>query len=189
MAAPVGPSGVLCIQRTLSNGRLSGFVSGLGAASADAAYGSIAGFGVTVLSSFLLDWQTGIRIGGGVLLLYLGVRSFRAEPAETAVATPDVQGLARDYGSTFLLTITNPVTIVAFVGIFTGSGVGVSGNYADVAVLVGGVFLGSALWWLALSTSVSLLRSRFTRSVARRVNQLAGAVIAGFGVLAIRSAL
>ncbi|MFC7096217.1 LysE family translocator [Halobaculum marinum] len=189
IAAPVGPIGVLCIQRTLSKGRRSGFVSGLGAASADAVYGSIAGFGITVLSSLLLDYRTGIRIGGGLLLLYLGVRSFRSEPAETAVATSDVQGLARDYGSTFLLTVTNPVTIIAFVGIFTGLGVGVSGDYADAAVLVGGVFLGSALWWLALSAGVSRFRSRFTRSLMRRVNQLAGAVIVGFGVLALWGAL
>ncbi|WP_368407891.1 LysE family translocator [Haloarchaeobius salinus] len=189
IAAPVGPIGVLCIQRTLSKGRLSGFVSGLGAASADAVYGSIAGFGITVLSALLLDHRTGIRIGGGLLLLYLGIRSLRAEPAETVVSTSDVQGLARDYGSTFLLTITNPVTIIAFVGIFTGLGVGVSGDYSEAAVLVGGVFLGSALWWLALSGGVSLFRSRFTRSVMRRVNQLAGAVIVGFGLLAIWGAL
>ncbi len=105
------------------------------------------------------------------------------------MSTSDVQGLARDYGSTFLLTITNPVTIIAFVGIFTGLGVGVSGDYSEAAVLVGGVFLGSALWWLALSGGVSLFRSRFTRSVMRRVNQLAGAVIVGFGLLAIWGAL
>jgi threonine/homoserine/homoserine lactone efflux protein len=188
IAAPVGPIGVLCIQRTLSKGRLSGFVSGLGAASADAVYGSIAGFGITVLSSLLLDYRTGIRIGGGFLLLYLGIRSFRAEPAETAVSTSDVQGLARDYGSTFLLTITNPVTIIAFVGVFAGLGVGVSGDYSDAAVLVGGVFLGSALWWLALSAGVNRFRSRFTRPVVRRVNRLAGVVV-GFGVLALWGAL
>ena len=131
----------------------------------------------------------GIRLGGGILLLYLGVQSFRAEPTETTVSTSDTQGLIRDYGSTFLLTITNPVTIIAFVGIFTGLGVGVSGDYSDAAVLVGGVFLGSALWWLALSAGVSVFRSRFTRPVMRRVNQLAGAILVGFGLLAISGAL
>lgn len=189
IAAPVGPIGVLCIQRTLSNGRRSGFVSGLGAASADAVYGAIAGFGITAVSSLLLDYRVGIRIGGGILLLYLGVQSFRAEPAETAVSTTDVQGLAGDYGSTFLLTISNPVTIIAFVGIFTGLGVGASGNYTHAAVLVGGVFLGSALWWFVLSTAVSVFRVRFTRSIMRRVNRLAGIVIVGFGVFALWSAL
>nr|WP_303648659.1 LysE family transporter [Haloarchaeobius litoreus] len=187
IAAPVGPIGVLCIQRTLSRGRLSGFVSGLGAASADAVYGAIAGFGITTISALLLDYRTGIRIGGGLLLLYLGVRSFRAEPVETAVSTSDVQGLASDCGSTFLLTITNPVTILAFVGIFTGLGVGVSGEYADAAVLVTGVFLGSALWWFVLSAGVSLFRDRFTPPVLRRVNQFAGVVIGGFGLVALWS--
>ncbi len=189
IAAPVGPIGVLCIQRTLSKGRLSGFVSGLGAASADAVYGAIAGFGITAVSSLLLDYRVGIRIGGGILLLYLGVQSFRGEPAETAVSSTDLQGFAGDYGSTFLLTITNPVTIIAFVGIFTGLGVGMSGNYTHAAVLVGGVFLGSALWWFVLSTGVSVFRARFTRSIMRRVDRLAGVVIVGFGVLALWSAL
>lgn len=181
---------MLCIQRTLSKGRLSGFVSGLGAASADAVYGAIAGFGVTAVSSLLLGHQTAIRLCGGAVLLYLGIQSFRAEPTtasttSTAAAAPDANGLARDYGSTFLLTITNPVTIIAFVGIFTGLGVGISGAYADAAVLVGGVFLGSTLWWLTLSVGVSLLRTRFTRSVVRRVNRLAGVLIAGFGLVAL----
>lgn len=189
IAAPVGPIGVLCIQRTLAKGRRSGFVSGLGAASADAVYGAIAGFGITALSSLFLDYQTGIRLGGGLLLLYLGVQSFRAEPAEAAASTSDVRTLAQDYGSTFLLTITNPVTILAFVGIFAGLGVGISGDYLDAAVLVAGVFAGSALWWFVLSTGVSLFRTRFTRPVMRRVNQLAGVVIAGFGLVAVWSAV
>jgi threonine/homoserine/homoserine lactone efflux protein len=185
IAAPVGPIGVLCIQRTLSKGRLSGFVSGLGAASADAVYGAIAGFGVTALSSLLLDYRTGIRVGGGLLLLALGVQSFRAEPAETAASSADVRGLAGDYGSTFLLTVTNPLTVLAFVGVFAGLGVGASGDLTDAAILVGGVFLGSALWWFVLSLGVSRFRSRFTRPVMRRVNQLAGAVVVGFGLLAL----
>ncbi|WP_211603248.1 LysE family translocator [Halogranum gelatinilyticum] len=181
----MGPIGILCIQRTLSKGRRSGFVSGLGAASADAVYGAIAGFGVTALSSLLLDYRTGIRVGGGLLLLALGVQSFRAEPAETAASAADVRGLAGDYGSTFLLTVTNPLTVLAFVGIFAGLGVGASGDTTDAAVLVGGVFLGSALWWFVLSLGVSFFRSRFTRPVMRRVNQLAGAVVVGFGLLAL----
>ncbi|WP_423746047.1 LysE family transporter (plasmid) [Haladaptatus sp. SPP-AMP-3] len=190
------------MQRTLSKGRLSGFVSGLGAASADAVYGTIAGFGITILSSTLLAHRTSIRLGGGVLLLYLGVQSLRAEPAETAPAasteptaitgttaptasTLDVPELVRDYGSTFLLTITNPVTILAFVGIFTGLGVGASGNYTDAVALVGGIFLGSALWWFALSSAVGHFRTRFGRSTMHWVNRLAGGIIAGFGLLAL----
>lgn len=180
---------MLCIQRTLAKGRRSGFVSGLGAASADAVYGAIAGLGLTAVSSLLLDYQTGIRIGGGLLLLYLGVQSFRAEQGEPAVPTADGGRLVRDYGSTFLLTITNPVTILAFVGIFTGLGVSVSGAFTDVAVLVSGVFLGSALWWFVLSTVVSHFRTRFTRSRRRRVSQVAGTIVAGFGLFALWGAV
>ncbi|MCT9096978.1 LysE family translocator [Haloarchaeobius sp. HME9146] len=189
MAAPVGPIGLLCIQRTLADGRRSGFVSGLGAASADAVYGAIAGFGITALSSVLLDHRTGIRVAGGLLLLYLGAQAVRAEPADAAAGSSQSQGLTRDYVSTFLLTITNPVTILAFVGIFAGVGVGVSGEYLDAAVLVTGVFTGSALWWLVLSTGVSLFRARFSRPVMRLVNRLAGLVICGFGLLALWSVL
>ncbi|WP_416839514.1 LysE family translocator [Haloferax sp. DFSO52] len=193
IAAPVGPIGILCIQRTLARGRRAGFVSGLGAASADAVYAAIAGFGLTALSSILLDHQTGIRLVGGLFLVYLGLQSFRAEPTtggestgtQTDRTTAEHQTLARDYASTFLLTLTNPVTILAFVGIFAGLGVGLSGTYVDAAVLVVGVTTGSALWWFLLSTGVSLFRTRFTRPVLRRVNQLAGVVIGGFGVFVL----
>jgi threonine/homoserine/homoserine lactone efflux protein len=124
-----------------------------------------------------------------VLLLYLGVQSFRTESTNDSTTATDTSELTRDYGSTFLLTITNPVTILAFVGIFAGLGIGTSGAYADAAALVGGVFLGSALWWLTLSVGVSLFRTRFTRSVMRRVSQLAGLTIVGFGILALWGAV
>ncbi len=121
--------------------------------------------------------------------MYLGVQAFRAEPAERDESPTDAQSLAKDYGSTFLLTITNPVTILAFVSIFTGLGVGLSGNTLDAVALVGGVFLGSALWWFVLSTAVSLFRTRFTDETMRLINRVAGAVIVGFGVFALWSAI
>jgi threonine/homoserine/homoserine lactone efflux protein len=164
-------------------------VSGLGAATADAVYGAIVGFGITLVSALLLEYQTVIRLVGGALLLYLGVQSFRTEPTNDATAATDTGKLTRDYGSTFLLTISNPVTILAFVGIFAGLGIGTSGAYIEAAALVGGVFLGSALWWLTLSVGVSLFRGRFTRSVMRLVNRLAGLVIVAFGILALSGAL
>ncbi|WP_167320622.1 LysE family transporter [Haloferax volcanii] len=200
IAAPVGPIGVLCIQRTLSKGRRSGFVSGLGAASADAVYGAIAGFGLAALSSVLLGHRNAIALAGGAILLYIGIQSIRGDPAsvesaptteQSAVVSPDsnARTLAADFGSTFLLTLTNPVTILAFVGIFAGLGVGVSGDYLAAAVLVAGVFAGSALWWFVLSAAVDRARERVTPAVLRRVNQLAGVVIVGFGVAALWSGL
>jgi len=189
IAAPVGPIGILCIERTLSKGRASGFVSGLGAASADAVYGAIAGFGLTAVSSALVDQRTSIRLLGGAFLLYLGIRTFRSEPAEEAAATDGRGGLPGDYGSTFLLTLTNPVTILAFVGIFAGLGIGVGTDYGAALVLVAGVFAGSALWWLLLAGGVTLLRARFTPVWMRRVSQLAGTIIVAFGLLALWSVI
>ncbi|WP_411968280.1 LysE family translocator [Haloferax sp. YSSS75] len=186
IAAPVGPIGVLCIQRTLSRGRRAGFVSGLGAATADGVYGLVAGLGLTAVSSVLVSFQTGIRVAGGLFLLYLGIQTVTAKPAETAAESAG-DGLLSDYASTFVLTLTNPVTILAFVGIFAGVGVGVSGAYRDALVFVGGVVLGSAAWWLTLSTGVSLFRSRVTPDVLRRVNQLAGAILVGFAVVVFAS--
>lgn len=186
IAAPVGPIGILCIQRTLDKGRTSGFVSGLGAASADAVYGAIAGFGLIAISSVLINHQTLIRLLGGGFLLYLGVRTLRSEPKQTA----DVEsrgGLLSDYGSTFLLTLTNPVTILAFGGIFTSLGVGIGTEDGAAAVLVIGVFTGSALWWLVLSGGVCLFATRITSTWMRRISQLAGVIIVGFGLLAFWS--
>nr|WP_255518310.1 LysE family transporter [Haloferax sp. CBA1150] len=186
MAAPVGPIGILCIQRTLSRGRRAGFVSGLGAATADGVYGLLAGLGLTAISSFLVSFQTVIRVGGGLFLLYLGIKTFTALPATTAAEASE-SGLLSDYASTFVLTLTNPVTILAFVGIFAGVGVGLSGNYLDTVTLVGGVVLGSAAWWFVLSTGVSLFRDRVTEDLLRRVNQLAGGILVGFGVAVFAS--
>ncbi len=164
-------------------------MSGLGAASADAVYGAIAGFGITLVSAFLLEHRTTIRIVGGVVLLSLGIQSFRTEPTDDSTAATDTSELAIDYSSTFLLTLTNPVTVLAFVGIFAGLGIGTAGAYVETAALVGGVFLGSALWWLTLSVGVSLFRTRFTRAAMRRVSQLAGLIIVGFGTLSLWGAV
>jgi threonine/homoserine/homoserine lactone efflux protein len=194
IAAPVGPIGVLCIRRTLADGRLAGLVSGLGAATADAIYGFIAAFGLTFVSSLLINYQDMIRLVGGLFLLYLGVKTLVAPVAEQpapGLATPSPQrGLLGSYASTLVLTLTNPMTILSFAAVFAGLGVGASsGNYVSAAVLVLGVFLGSALWWLALSAAVSLLRSRVTPRGLRWVNRVSGVIILGFGVAALASLL
>ena len=187
IAAPVGPIGVLCIRRTLADGRLSGLVSGLGAATADALYGCVAAFGLTAISGFLISQQTWLRLIGGLFLCYLGVRTFLAAPAEKPARAPG-RGLLAAYTSTFLLTVANPTTILSFVAIFAGLGAGItSRSYASAALLVSGVFLGSALWWLLLSGCVSLFRSRFHSRGLRWVNRISGAVISAFGVLSLLS--
>ena len=190
IAAPVGPIGVLCIRRTLADGRLVGFSCGLGAASADAAYGCVAAFGLTLLSELLVDQRLWLRLVGGVFLLYLGMKAFRKGPAEreAAAASGSSRSLAGAYASTFVLTITNPTTIVSFAAIFAGLGlVETSGGYTSAAALVVGVFSGSAVWWFLLSGGVSLLRWKLGAGALRWVSKVSGIIILGFGVAALLS--
>jgi threonine/homoserine/homoserine lactone efflux protein len=187
IAAPVGPIGVLCIRRTLTEGRVYGLVSGLGAATADAVYGCVAGFGITFVSSLLVGQQMWLRLIGGVFLCFLGVRIFLSTPSEQAAPAKRI-GVFSAFASTFFLTLSNPVTILSFAAIFAGLGLGgTSGSYVPAAILVFGVFVGSALWWLVLSGGVSLFRARFTPAGLRWVNRISGMVIVGFGVGALLS--
>ncbi|HEV2405323.1 MAG TPA: LysE family transporter [Ktedonobacterales bacterium] len=189
VAAPVGPIGVLCIRRTLARGRLSGFISGLGAATADACYSAIAAFGLAVIATALVRHQDAIRLVGGFFLCYLGLRFLmaRATPASVNVRKT---GLAGMYASTLLLTLANPTTILSFAAIFAGFGVAVAHGSGVISLaLVVGVFLGSSAWWLALSLSVGLLRERLADGLLTWANRLAGVVIGGFGVAALVSVL
>ena len=188
IAAPVGPIGVLCIRRTLADGRLAGLASGLGAATADAFYGSLAGFGLTLAANFLVSQQNWLRLGGGLFLLYLGVKTFLSAPSGEAgqAAKTASRGLWGAYLSTLLLTLTNPLTILSFVAIFAGLGLAeTGGDSLSAGILVLGVFSGSAAWWLLLSGGVSLLRAKVTTGTLRWINRLAGLVIIGFGVAAL----
>jgi threonine/homoserine/homoserine lactone efflux protein len=187
IAAPVGPISALCIRRTLADGRAAGLVSGLGAASADALCGCIAGFGLTAVSGFLVSQQFWLRLVGGLFLGYLGISTLLAKPAVQVVAVKS-KGLLAAYASTLGLTLTNPLTILSFAAIFAGLGPsGASVGYESAALLVLGVFSGSAVWWLALSTGVSLLRGRFNLKAMLWVNRISGLVILGFGVAALVS--
>jgi len=178
---------VLCIRRTLTSGRLSGLASGLGAATADAVYGSIAGFGLTFVSSLLVRQRSWLQLIGGAFLCYLGIKAFLMRPAERP-ASAKGEGLISAYSSTLFLTLTNPMTILSFTAIFAGLGLlGATGNYASAGLLVLGVFIGSALWWLVLSWTVNLFQTRFSPSGLRWVNRASGLIIAVFGLIAIGS--
>jgi threonine/homoserine/homoserine lactone efflux protein len=187
IAAPVGPIGVLCIRRTLAEGPTSGLVSGLGAATADAIYGSIAGFGLTFISNFLISQQIWLRLIGGIFICYLGIKIFLANPS---VQTPSSRGkgLPNAYISTFFLTLTNPITILSFAAIFAGLGVGSANkDYFSAGVLVLGVFMGSALWWLILSKGVGMIGSKFNLQRLRLANRVSGLIIIAFGLIAFMS--
>jgi len=187
IAAPVGPIGVLCIRRTLAEGRLSGFFSGMGAATADATYGMIAGFGLTSISSFLIGQQTWLRLIGGLFLCYLGIKTFKTKPSDETISS-NKHGLIGNYFSTFLLTITNPMTIISFAAVFAGLGIGtIQTNYFSSLVLVIGVFFGSGLWWLTLSTIVDVLGKRFNTQGLIWINKVSGIIVLIFGLIALAS--
>lgn len=188
IAAPVGPICALCIRRTLVGGRLVGFVSGLGAACADAIYGAVAAYGLTAISGALVGQSVWLRAIGGAFLLYLGVRTFLAAPARVTSAA-SIRGLASAWASVFFLTLTNPATIISFVAVFAGLGLAAGASGTTAAALVAGVFLGSAAWWVTLSLGLGGFRERLGETALRWVNRASGVVIALFGVAALASVL
>ncbi|MBI2310897.1 MAG: LysE family transporter [Betaproteobacteria bacterium] len=185
IAAVVGPISVLCFRRALAEGPLAGLVSGLGAATADALYGAVAGFGLAFIATFLVEQRIGLGLAGGLFLCYLGVKTLLAKPAEEgAAANPG--SLAAGYVTTFFLTLTNPMTILSFVAVFAGLGLGTAaGDYLAASWLVLGVFLGSALWWAVLAGGAAWLKARSGAGLLRAVNRASGLVIFGFGAWAL----
>ena len=187
MAVPVGPIGILCIRRTLLEGRLSGFVSALGLATADVIFGCIAGFGLTFISDFLISQQLWLRLIGGLFLCIIGLKVLLTKFVEREV-TSRGKGLLGAYTSMFFLTLTYPMTVLIFLGIFAGLGIGnAKGNYLAIAALVFGVFIGSILWWAILSGLISALRERFRSQNWQWVNKISGILITGFGLAVLLS--
>jgi threonine/homoserine/homoserine lactone efflux protein len=190
IAVPAGPVGVLCIRRTIFHGRLAGFMSGLGAATADAVFGIIAGFGLTVVSDWLLDYENLLRLVGAGFLLFIGLSAFGADPLAGTQTQRDPEGLLADFASTFALTITNPITILAFLAIFAGIGfTGAEATLGRAAILVLGVWLGSMLWWGALAGGAGLLRPSFRRDHLVWINRGSGGILVFSGVALLGSVL
>jgi threonine/homoserine/homoserine lactone efflux protein len=188
IAVPTGPVGVLCVRRTIFHGRLAGFISWLGAATADAVFGIIAGFGLTVIADWLLDYQGWLRLGGGTFLIYLGISAFSADPLAGTQTQRDPEGLLRGYVSTFVLTITNPITILAFLAIFGGIGLtGAEATLGRAGILVLGVWLGSMLWWAALTFVAGMLRLSFRRTHLVWINRGSGGILVVCGVALLGS--
>ena len=187
IAAPVGPIGILCIQRTMAKGRIAGLATGMGAASADAIYGCIAGFGLSFISQFLVAQQMWLKLGGGLFLGYLGLRTILSKPEEKTIEAGSA-GLLSDYLTTFFLTLTNPMTILSFTAVFAGLGLATgAGNYTAAITLVAGVFLGSAGWWLLLTSGVGLFWSKPGPTFRTWINRISGAVLMVFAVVALVS--
>ena len=188
MAVPVGPIGIMCIRKTLNDGRLRGLMIGLGAATADLLYACVAAFGLTVVSNAIVTERTWIRLVGGLFLLFLGVRTFLAHPVDPKVPV-NSSGLLRSYLSTGFLTLTNPTTIFAFIAVFAALGLGNELNIVSASTLVIGVFIGSGLWFLFLGSGVIFFRMKLDITGLRWVNRIAGVLIIISGVIAIVSVL
>lgn len=183
IAAPVGPIGLLCIRTSITQGRLRGLASGLGAATADAAYGLVAALGLTAVTQLLLAHRAAIQIVGGAFLVFLGVKLAFARPPINTAADHKRGSPHGAYATTFLLTMANPATILSFIGIFAGLGISVDRSGSTAAVLlVTGVFFGSAFWWVLLSAGASWLGGKLHPERLRLINVFSGIAIAVFGV-------
>lgn len=196
VAAPVGAMGILTIRRTLAHGWRAGFITGLGIASADGIYGAFAAFGLTLITNILIGLRPAIGLIGGLFLIYLGVKTMlKPQPPVPSASEPngDTNGDTRSfYFSALGLTLTNPTTILAFIGIFAGAGLTVTGTDGTNDTLCAvfmllGVILGSILWWLTLTSGVALLRRRLTPTVLVWIGRLSGGLLIAFGVSSILS--
>lgn len=178
IAVPVGPVGVLCLRRTIFEGRLAGLVSGIGAATADAVFGAVAAFGLTFVSKSLLGYEGLLRAAGGFYLLYIGARALLTTPPAAAGEQTRRETLFRDFFSTFILTLTNPITILVFLGIFGALGLGgARATLLLAGILVVGVWTGSFLWWLGLSIGVGMFRRSIEPRQLAWISRGSGAVL------------
>jgi threonine/homoserine/homoserine lactone efflux protein len=188
IAVPVGPVGVLCVRRTIFGGRTFGLVSGLGSAAGDALFGIIAGFGLTMVSDWLFQYEDWLRLGGGLFLIAIGISALRKKVVGMAKPDRNAENLAAAFASTFALTITNPVTILAFLGIFAA--IGFTGGHVTLPhalLLVAGVAFGSMLWWLGISLGAGRFRKSFSDRTLVWLNRGSGAVLLVSGIAVLTS--
>jgi threonine/homoserine/homoserine lactone efflux protein len=186
MAVPIGPIGIMCIRKTLAEGHTRGLIIGLGAATADSLYGIIAAFGLTFISDAIATQHFWLRLVGGALLLFLGIRTFRAKRKDPAIPS-DNKGMLRSYATAFLLALTNPVTIFAFVAVFAAFGLGHRLSISSACILVIGVFTGSSLWFFTLGYVATLFRKKLDAGGLTWVNRISGVLIILSGIAALVS--
>ena len=188
IAAAVGPITLLVVRRTIDHGGIYGFASGLGVATADATYGAIAAFGLTAVTSLLVSNHTLLGLIGGVVIVLLGIRIAGSRPSGPA-SDGERPGLVGAFASIYALTMTNPLTIVLYAGVFAGIGLAAGASFLDAGVLTLAVWAGSTLWWVVLCSIVAWLRGRVSPIALLWVNRVSGAALVVFGALAVISAL
>jgi len=189
IAVPVGPVAVICIKRSIYFGVLGGLSAGFGAAVADAVFGAVVGFGIAAVTQFLAEHESVIQLVGGIILLVLGL-VFILRPGGAPGDSPSRAGMAGTFLATFTLTMTNPATILTFLTVFSSLGLATANlGYDEAAILVAGVFLGSAIWWVSISLAVLLARGRIGVAWMPRVKRWSGVIVIAFGIYALWSAL
>lgn len=186
----MGPIGIICVQRTLHKGQLSGFISGLGAAIADSFFALVAGLGLGFLASFFEEQRLWLILIGGAILIFLGLRLYYSNIIKT-VRRPkrNKTGLISDFASIFFLTLSNPITIIFFGAVFAGWNIIGSGSIWHTLWAILGIFGGAMLWWVVLTTLVHAFREKFSLRRLVILNKVAGLVIASFGGYALLTIL
>lgn len=182
IAAPVGPVGLLCIQRTLKHGPRIGFVSGLGAAAADGVYGAIGAAGLSALTQSFVALATPLALGGALFLAWMGVQLLRAAPAAPAAGTAPAPAMGKAFLSVFALTLANPMTILSFIAVFAALGGRGATSAGMAGLMVAGILCGSALWWLTLAAGVAAVRHKIGTTVMLAINRGAGLLLLAFAV-------
>ena len=181
LAVPVGPISLLCIQRTVADGRLHGIFSGIGVATSDSFYAAVAFMGLTFISGFIIAEQELFRACAGVVLIYIGIRVFLSDPPGINVK-PEPEPYLNDYLSMLAIALANPLTLIFFVAILPGFGVVLQGtSFSSALIFVGGVFSGGTVWWILLCGSIGSVRSHLNREHLRLINRLSGSLIICFG--------
>lgn len=186
VSAPVGPIGILCINRTLKKGYVSGLVSGLGATTADFFFGLIVGLGINIVSGFLMAYQNWIHAIGVIFLFFVGFKTILKKQIAPDLILPESKGLFKDYLTTFFLTLTNPLTIFFFIAVFAGLGVSNIETMQAIPLLLG-VLVGSGGWWFILCGFTSKFKKNLGWGVLKRIDLISGFAILCFAlVIAIK---
>lgn len=183
ISAPVGPVNVLCISRTLANGRMAGVISGLGAATADTVYGAVAGFSISFVIEFLIREEFWIRLCGGILLVGIGILYYFKKPQ--SLNQPGGSSGHSEYVSAFLLNLTNPTTVLSFLALLAALGMGHHRARWLTVLLIAGIFAGAMLWWIVLASVASHFRDRFNDRAMLWMNRIGGLAIGAFGVITV----
>ena len=184
LAAPVGPIGLLVINRTIRKGRLYGFISGMGAAFADGIYGCIAGFGFSVITNFLIQHSNVIKPIGCIMMCLVGLKTFLSKTHFHQIKVKDSKNLIGAFTSVFFLTLSNPITILFFVALFSGLGLHISDNNFSIFLFITGVLLGSATWWLILSGITGSIRHKISEHTIGIINKVSGTALILFAIFA-----